>query len=830
MSDRSLYLGSDSKGTSPCYGPQDARPPTPRAEVKTRSDGNYAIIVRSDGDSYTKIPFSSIVGIRFEILHEKLREKVDGCIVIVRRTNAVGFRQWASWIYFLLFLFATTFSVHDIVGPFTSFIVVICWIVSVTRVFFDEGMMQMIRKGFHRKRHKRKSFSRYNGRGRMSDLAKTRRRVSPHVVVRRHSSPRCFLEGKGMATPDNNYPAPKLVRRYSDRRLSGSPPPFNLEKSSASIDYFTVANRIDKLVRRYRKHGAPIDVGAANSPESVHRSFSSPTAPKDFKGRNRKSANLGPLINWTGQLSVFYILVWRIPMVMGITLDRRILLSIVIALGLILHRGSLRKDDGFVETIYESMKREGVSSGPFGTIRLLRPPYPTFPIRVKYSQSEIPELLVLRSAILKIPAGRKAIRDVAVGGYWTEGITSALVPSRFYNSIVLRKLGHIVINFLVPAFFILQGFSVLVPWAWAHLHRIGLLLGEDIGVYVLRVALQMASSGLGKVMLTFQNILPSFANIFSQLAVPLRLIASLISWIFRSFLQVLWDYIVPSDAFLTYARARFIELQTMASPAFNLAARLYNSLLEILRYFTAPLMSLMRMAQAFGNLAMKFSIGTLNKLLSAMVPLMSAWFTIIRAITVPFRLLLQAVIAMLTSGIRILAPFIQLFLAIGRAGIGFFANICNSIAALVAAALGLVRNLALRVPGLAKFAKQIGDQFIMLQKRDPLFWHRLRLTGAFLTLGIMFSLTALLLSPAVAVTVAALLSAPFLVIEPLKNWFISRIQLVYTSPSSPSYALSNKNRDTKKLSQLQSPSSDSADPRSYIWTPVSQDVLVPASS
>uniref|UniRef100_A0A6V3LLL3 Uncharacterized protein n=3 Tax=Lotharella globosa TaxID=91324 RepID=A0A6V3LLL3_9EUKA len=96
-------------------------------------------------------------------------------------------------------------------------------------------------------------------------------------------------------------------------------------------------------------------------------------------------------------------------------------------------------------------------------------------------------------------------------------------------------------------------------------------------------------------------------------------------------------------------------------------------------------------------------------------------------------------------------------------------SVFHAVAMLVTASLSLVRALALRVPGLAKFAKQISDQVIILQKRDPLFWKRLRAVTVISVSGFIVSLVAVLLSPALAATTAVATALPMILLPRVRE-------------------------------------------------------------
>ncbi|GAB5358818.1 hypothetical protein AAMO2058_000491300 [Amorphochlora amoebiformis] len=749
----------------------------------------YSLVVRLHGEIDTCVPLSTVVGIRFEIRHEKLRDEVDGRMVIVTRTHAVGCRQWASWIYFLIFLLATAFTVHDLVGPFTAFIALLVWALSVSRSFFSAGANSERR---HRRRRRKRPKANLPNRFVSPSPADSPRLSavnSPHSLRSEHSPlPKNFFFSRSL------FPPPRGLATTNGYTLS---PLFHHLGKKPKIPYFLTAKAIDDLLPMANMpsfHQGPTAHTTPSTLVELSELIEEPQHPlvsiqKDTRinrratmirnfGPDRVGVPLGPLINWSGQLSVFYILMWRLPHLFTLQPDRNFVGFVFITLALIRHRNSL-------STIWVDDKawNEGLAVGPFGSIRLYRPPVPTFPIRIVYSQAEIPKLLEIRSAVLNIPAGRETVRDVAVGGYWTEGITSALLPSRLYNSRLLRQLGHIAINFLVPAFFILQGFSVLLPWAWGHIQRISALLGEDLGLHAIKSFLIAARSVGGRVLTSLSFMLPNLAELFSRLAFPLRMVASFFSWIVRSFMQVLWDYIVPSDAFLTYARARFAELQSLATPAFNLAARLSNSLAAFLRFLTAPLVSLVQIGRALASTLAQISTGVMRVLLAAVGPLISAGLSILGAAVEPLRVIFQGLYSLLQAGFRVTSTLFSALLTILRTAFGVVAVLCDALVSLLTAALGLVRALALRVPGLAKFAKQIGDQMILLQKRDPLFWYRMRATAVLSVLGLIWMLTAVLLSPVVAVTVTVATMVPFLISPSLQLWLKKISERLYPRPN-----------------------------------------------
>jgi len=768
-------------------------------EVVSVPGAESAIVLRAPGEVDTRVPFRTIVGIRFEVRHEKLRDKVDGRLVVVTRTSAVGLRQWASWIYFLVFFLATAYSIHKLIGPFTSFITLCVWAISVTRSFFNAGSMPIRRRKTYLQSRSMSMSNASSIEGKSSMIYTPPNGPSvtpiqvhsatPPILLARppeHScpppinlsfddesgedgevddskSPECFrrrkffraadalgslVEARNLCKEDGGVPKQSLLDGF--RRNRNSTRPLSEEKR------LSLSSRYTSRSLSNMEHETSLERDDIDFSHLVHsrrlssiQLFRQRSFPE--RGPDGTGVPLGPLINWSGQLSVFYLLMWQVPTAIGVPLPKRIIGCVIAAILLISIRSGRRKGK------LKAMWHERASAGPFGSMRLFRPPVPTFPLKIEYKQSQLPKLFELRSAVLAIPAGRAAVQDVAVGGYWTEGITSALLPSGLYNNRKLRQLAHMIINFLIPAFFILQGFSVLLPWAWGVATKLGVLLHNDRGVHLLRQIVRTAGSFLTRLMRSFSVFAPDFYQILIRAAYPIRITVRLSTRLVRGALGIVWDYIVPSDAVLTYIRARFAELQSLASPAVVLAGKLSKGASQLVRFITAPVSALFRLFTSIASILGNVLTGSLGTLYRAVGPLFSLGITLFRHLFQPIRIL----VVTLWSLIQL---FFELISTIGR-----------TVVSLVTSVLGLVRSLALRVPGLAKFAKQIGDQFIALQKRDPLFWQRLRSVSAVLTVGFVVSLTAVLVSPAIAITISVATAIPMLIFPSLRQWIVDRI-------------------------------------------------------
>jgi len=741
---------------------------TPKKIVEVVGDAesdDTALVFRSHGDCDLRVPFDTIVGIRFEIRHEKLRDEVDGQLVVVTRTDAVGLRQWASWLLFVVFGLATAYSVHQISGPFTSLLLMIGWAVSVTLSFYSTG--QKNSKNRNRKQKLR---------------ARSLSMTQQNPKVRR--SPITTPE-QGSCTPPTMVVTPPLSSSRTISRITSSMPSINLNDEFESPPgtpqrYFKAASKIDEIQELIDSKSR------REEKEKETKLFTNPLEPDEdlralarakIRLRASSKANLltvrkigpdgtgvplGPLINWSGQLSVFYLAMWHIPGALGVMQIPRLSGCIVAACILIILRAGRHSKDGKLKALWH----ERAAVGPFGSIRLFRPPVPTFPIRIKFSQADLPKLFNIRSALLAVPAGRAAVRDVAVGGYWSEGITSALLPSGLYNSRRLRQLGHVMMNFLIPAFFILQGLSVLVPWAYQHAVRLGALLGKDIGMHLMRKLLGAVGAVIARSAHSFTFLLPDFAKFFSRLAFPVRIIASFTKGLLRSAVQIVLNYIVPSDTVLTYMRARFAELQSLASPAFQLVSRLSTFISNFVRMLTAPIFALIQLLRHIAAALGSITLTGIQALFDAIVPLVYAGIYIIRVVLQPVRVIILLVVTTLQLILECIATLVR------------------AVANVITAVLLLVRNLALRVPGLAKFAKQISDQLIVLQKRDPLFWSRMRSVALLLSSGIFVSIMALLLSPAMAVALSVGSALPFILLPSLRDWLVEKIRKFDQFPSN----------------------------------------------
>mmetsp|Transcript_41201 Transcript_41201/g.66964 ORF Transcript_41201/g.66964 Transcript_41201/m.66964 type:complete len:1009 (+) Transcript_41201:74-3100(+) len=833
--------------------PRRASVPKVVEVVENPATSEAELVFRNAGEIDTKIPFNMIVGIRFELRHEKLRDELDGQLVVVTRTHAVGLYQWASWIFFIIFAFATAYSVHKITGPFTSFLVMLCWGVSVTVSFYSSGTT--ITRATQKNRPRALSLTqqqRYstlfsssstNHHGPITppkmlytpplkgsyhnDASLTKKLVSsmPKISLDRDDDDDDDVGGSGDDNDhhDHDDQSFKVTGTMSKKLFAAAdaldslfmlPPTPSVpivRKRSRSSSGTSKASRGEGEEEDESKMGLEeIRGGTPSTPcrdviqtkksqrkmksnllRNRAKSSSSAGSCRKKKRRMQHEANhthlqhhhhlnsnkikrgvpLGPVINWSGQLSVFYLFVWHVPLQVGISFGPRIVGCCIMAFVLILLRAGRHK----------ALWHERAAVGPFGSMRLFRPPMPTFPIRIIFSQAHLPKLFDLRSAILAIPEGRKAVRDVAVGGYWTEGITSALLPSGLYNNTRLRQLGHVIINFLIPAFFILQGLSVLVPWAWGHAVTLSALLGKDIGVHLLKRGFQAISRMF---IHSFAFLVPDFGRLFSRLAIPLRLIFSLLSGVVKSALRIVLNYIVPSDTVLTYARARFAELQSLASPMLRIGTRLARNISTFVHYLTAPLIVSFKLACTAISAVSQAIAFLCRGLIGGIYPIVSACISLIRSVAFePIRIVIVAVVTVFHTFFKLISEIVRV------------------IVSLLTAALSLMRALALRVPGLAKFAKQVSDQLIALQKRDPLFWYRMRATALVLASGLVASF-ALLFSPVIAMTLLASVSVPIMLFPPFRDWVLTIPTILLRRPQFSASTESNPPSSSSTTSSI----------------------------
>lgn len=823
-----VYL-SDSKSEAAFRTPQrgrsssrldelaSARRRTPRTTIKLSESprngcATAALVVSTNGCEDAWIPLQDLVGVRFEIRHEKLRDAVDGKVIIVPKTGAVTGRQWLSWLFFMFLLFSTGYAVFLTLGPFSAFVTIVVWAASITKTFVDT-------EGHHKARHRKRQL-RLGAKQNVRRVPRSGPRLRNRIDVLRRNTRSAAVAMSARRVRSHSAAKRPRTRIGARRKLAyyASPVPFPLldqalaplkasaSRKTRSARLFAAANLIDSFndssllgaeghdlkaqdlkvqdlkaqdlkvqESKMLGYGKQDNIGLGLGLGSAHVGRVNPLSrtprrtPKKYKTRDRKHADLhpslsihdnqgvqlSPLINWMGQLSIVYVALWHLVFS---RLPRWLSIAILVA-GTALTVATLASNPKHMETL-SVLWRERARDGPFGAILLFRPPVPRFPIKLEFKQEDIMALIKLRSNMLAHPLGRETVRHVSIGGYWTEGIASALLPSFLYESRRGRQVFHVFKNFMIPVFFILQGLSVLVPWAWMHARTIGALFGRDAGVLVLRKVGGVIGRAGVNILGTFQITVPDIYQVVRKLILPFHTVLGLIRSAAYQVIKLIWTYIVPSDTFLTYLRARITELQHLASPALRLSSRLLSALTRMVGYLAAPLTALTRIGRALATAATALASSGLRVALTAAAPLLSAGASLARALALPVRIGFGAVWAIVQTGLGSVAAFTR------------------AIANVVGAGLQLLRALALRVPGLAKFAKQIGDQLLELNKRDPLFWTRLRMSSAVLMSSLFLMLVSILYSPPVAAALIACGGTPLFLYPALR----ARIALALSKP------------------------------------------------
>lgn len=128
-------------------------------------------------------------------------------------------------------------------------------------------------------------------------------------------------------------------------------------------------------------------------------------------------------------------------------------------------------------------KPEMLEWGKLAGLQLWLPPPPDwkFPVVVRYHQDDVGALLNLRRQCWNHPETQSMISEIWVGNRWLEAIMSML-PSAIYNSKKVRSIVHILFEFALPIFAVLQGVGVIMPLVLRYTRIVLLQAHADVGL------------------------------------------------------------------------------------------------------------------------------------------------------------------------------------------------------------------------------------------------------------------------------------------------------------------------------------------------------------
>jgi hypothetical protein len=115
------------------------------------------------------------------------------------------------------------------------------------------------------------------------------------------------------------------------------------------------------------------------------------------------------------------------------------------------------------------------------------------------------------------------LQDVCVGNQWIEAICSTLLWSKLYNSRRARRFGNVLFNFVMPAFFVVQGLLILCPYALSTFDRLSSMIDNDKGAMLVGIVLRFLGKALTWIGTHFRLL------VHERLWAPL---ASFMEWLF----------------------------------------------------------------------------------------------------------------------------------------------------------------------------------------------------------------------------------------------------------------------------------------------------------
>eukprot|EP00936_MAST-01D_sp_MAST-1D-sp1_P000251 g251.t1 len=553
----------------------------------------YELRVQEGAKQAITIPLQNIVGIGFEVYAEKMREKFEGCMIVVTRKQTITLHQWAAWTS-LLFLSACVTSVLWVeIGPPTALVVMSFWWAELAgrswlawsskqdkgnRVV-QQGSDIAARDGTEQQIEQQQEYERQpqqqapdaghdaqqvptqgseqdpdseqeNERQQdtFDDDAVERPNGLEHAVVRTPGASGshmwCLAKAQGSAQ------AADFATFLTSMSLSRLSPP--LVKAGISTP------------EQLRNSSFPELCGIDGIDEADAKCIMEQVGLRQAEREGRAHMPCPPWVNWLGQLSFLWAtFVYLLPI---LDRTRKLQLLSVLFICVILFFWHKAAPDSFWTYWLKSLK-----DGPLGTARLYALPEPRYPHRYKFEQSELGEMLAVRERLWELDDGRfkHLIADVCVGNYWMETICSALLWSKLYNSPRWRRIAHLFFNFILPAFFVLQGLAILVPWAVRQHRHITRLVQQDRGLKLLvSIAAGIARflEGLLRPLLPKTSPLNAVVDVCRIALAPLRGIIDVVGgwglWIVEGFRQHVTIY----DELFIYAKESVARFRRTITP------------------------------------------------------------------------------------------------------------------------------------------------------------------------------------------------------------------------------------------------------------------------
>lgn len=486
-------------------------------------------------DGVITIPLHKLVGLAFDVYHEKARESALGQVVIVQTTETMPKSERIAWLILSLVTLAMAIGALRLLGPWSCVFVLATWLV---------------------------------------DLGRASAPIGPH---RAWLGPRALtMTSLVVAWGVSTFLLPLLYTLKGGRQKHGLYSGLNEQSMLSSVDGLHVGDITSSGV------GPAIaySVAAVALTPLVLRAVCVCSGGKWSTGTTKGWYSMVNASDW-------YSILWNICV----------------------GSGSIGKWRGWI--------RRGV---------VWRPPplpRPVSPIVVRFVQSDIGAMLEFRSQLWQNPQTRRLVTDVWVGGSTTEAALS-LLPSELYGSGTLRWAMHILLDYFLPMYTVLQGLGALVPFVGSKIAILALRVKGDGGVRIALAVIQMhlsiavsavtslksAVHGVTVWVLAQLHVAVVLSRIISALkgwilvlVAPLRSILSMCSSVGQAILTAIGymntaikRFLVPSDYIFVYIQAKIVParlvLQSwarLAQPLFAACREAADALWKVLTMLAAPL-------------------------------------------------------------------------------------------------------------------------------------------------------------------------------------------------------------------------------------------------